>query len=156
MRYQIRQRILSWTDSFDITDEYGSAAYTVRADLLALSHVLRVFDQEGYEIGLVREKLFHFLPTFEVEMDGELVASIRKELTFLRPSYRIDSEGWSVAGDLFGWDYQIMKDGRLCGVISKEVIALSDTYVIDIEDPADELMVIMLVLAIDAANCRSH
>ena len=156
MRYQIRQRILSWTDSFDITDENGMPAYTVRADLLALSHVLRVYDQEGYEIGLVREKLFHFLPTFEVELDGELVASIRKELTFLRPSYRIDSEGWSVEGDLFGWDYQILKADRLCGVISKEVISFTDTYVIDIEDPADELMVIMLVLAIDVANCRNH
>lgn len=112
MRLFIRQRFFSWTDSFDITDEEGYAVYSVRADLLALSHVLRVFDVEEQEIGLVREKLFHFLPTFEVELDGDLVAVIRKEFSFLHPSYRIDCEGWSVEGDLFGWDYQILPRRR--------------------------------------------
>ena len=28
-----------------------------------------------------------------------------------------------------------------------------DTYVLDIVDPADEIMALMLVIAIDAANC---
>lgn len=102
MRYYIRQRFFSWTDSFDITDEEGYAVYNVRADLLALSHVLRVFDDQDQEVGLVREKLFHFLPTFEVELDGDLVAVIRKEFSFLHPRYRIDCEGWSVEGNLFG------------------------------------------------------
>ena len=54
MRYYIRQRFFSWTDSFDITDEEGYAVYNVRADLLALSHVLRVFDDQDQEVGLVR------------------------------------------------------------------------------------------------------
>ena len=105
---------------------------------------------------LAHEKLFHFLPTFEVELDGDLVAVIRKEFSFLHPRYRIDCEGWSVEGNLFGWDYQIYRDGELCGTISKEVIALTDTYVIDFDDPQDELMIVMLVLAIDAANCSEH
>ena len=156
MRLFIRQRFFSWTDSFDITDEEGYAVYSVRADLLALSHVLRVFDDQDQEVGLVREKLFHFLPTFEVELDGDLVAVIRKEFSFLHPRYRIDCEGWSVEGNLFGWDYQIYRDSELCGTISKEIIALTDTYVIDFDDPQDELMVVMLVLAIDAANCSEH
>ena len=57
---------------------------------------------------------------------------------------------------MFGWDYQIFRDGELCGTISKEVISLTDTYVIDFDDPRDELMIVMLVLAIDAANCSEH
>ena len=53
MRLFIRQRFFSWTDSFDITDEEGYAVYSVRADLLALSHVLRVFDVEEQELSLI-------------------------------------------------------------------------------------------------------
>ena len=39
--------------------------------------------------------------------------------------------------------------------ISKEVLHWGDTYVIDIVDPADEIMALMLTIAIDAANCSN-
>lgn len=37
--------------------------------------------------------------------------------------------------------------------ISKQLLSWGDTYAIDINDPADELDGLMLVIAIDAANC---
>ena len=37
--------------------------------------------------------------------------------------------------------------------ISKELLRWGDTYVIDFENPEDELMGMLLVIAIDAANC---
>lgn len=155
MRYIINQRIFSWTDSYDITDEDGNFAYSVSADLFAFSHVLRLKDDQDNEIGVVKEKLFHFLPVFEVEIDNEVVATIRKEFTFFRPSYTLDSKDWQIEGDWLGWDYQVLYQGTLCATISKE-FAFHDCYVIDILNPNDELMVIMLVLAIDAANCSNN
>lgn len=41
------------------------------------------------------------------------------------------------------------------GTISKRVFSCSDTYTLDFADPADELPGLLLVLAIDAANCHS-
>ena len=38
----------------------------------------------------------------------------------------------------------------------KGAMALGDTYVIDFLEPKDELMGLMLVLAIDAANCTNN
>lgn len=38
-------------------------------------------------------------------------------------------------------------------MIKQRVFSWGDTYVIDFENPEDELMGLMLVLAIDAANC---
>lgn len=37
--------------------------------------------------------------------------------------------------------------------ISKQLLSWGAVYVIDINDPADELDGLMLVIAIDAANC---
>ena len=37
--------------------------------------------------------------------------------------------------------------------ISKQPFHWGDTYVIDIQNPADEVMALMLAIAIDAANC---
>ena len=39
--------------------------------------------------------------------------------------------------------------------ISKKPFHWGDTYVIDILDPKDEIMALMLAIAIDAANCTN-
>ncbi len=41
-------------------------------------------------------------------------------------------------------------------LIKQRVFAWGDTYVINIADPQDELMGMMLVIAIDAANCSNN
>ena len=43
---------------------------------------------------------------------------------------------------------------RSC-IYRKRFFHWGDTYVIDIANSADEMMALMLVLAIDAANCQS-
>ena len=40
--------------------------------------------------------------------------------------------------------------------ITKELFHWGDTYVIDFADPADEVMALLLVIAIDAANCSDN
>ena len=39
--------------------------------------------------------------------------------------------------------------------IQKEIFHWGDTYVIEILDPKDEIMALMLAIAIDAANCTN-
>ena len=65
----------------------------------------------------------------------------------------MDYHGWTCEGDLFGWDYQVMLGQRRVLSISKQLLHWGDTYVLDVADPADEIAALLLVLAIDAANC---
>ena len=52
------------------------------------------------------------------------------------------------------WDYEIQdQNGLTVAIISKEILRLTDTYVLDIGLPEDMLYVVMLVLAIDAEKC---
>ena len=49
------------------------------------------------------------------------------------------------------WDYTITSASRgTVATISKELFNWTDTYVIDVADPADALHALMVVLAIDA------
>ncbi len=154
MGLYIRQRIFSWTDSYDVYDESGEARYEVRAEFFSLGHQIHVYDKRtGQEVGSIREKLLRFLPTFEIVIGGRLQGTVRKELTFLRPRYRVDYRGWAVEGDLLGWDYRVTQGGRMVMAISKELLSWSDTYVLRYDNPADEMPGLLLVLAIDAANC---
>ena len=40
--------------------------------------------------------------------------------------------------------------------IAKQFLSWGDTYTLDIVDPGDEIMALMLVIAIDAANCSQN
>lgn len=79
---------------------------------------------------------------------------ISKELTFFKPKYNIDYNGWHVEGDWFEWDYSIINSaGHNVASVSKEIWNWTDTYVIDVGNPQDALYALMLVLAIDAEKC---
>ena len=152
MKLIIKQRVFSWGDKYDIYDEYDNVKYYVEGELFSFGHKLHVYDTQGNEIGAVHEKVFSFPKTFEIIMGGCVRGHITKQFTLFHQEYDIDFNGWHVEGDFFEWDYQVYSAGRMIMHINKE-LAWGDKYVIDIADPADELMGLMLVVAIDAANC---
>lgn len=153
MRLLIKQRVFSWTDSYDIYDENGDVKYFVKAEFFSLGHQLHVYDRNKNEIGVIKERLFAFLPAFEIEVGGVKRGQIQKQFTFLKPKYEVDYNGWHVEGDFLGWDYDVYAGCSSVMHISKEMLHWGDTYVIDFVNPVDELMGLMLVIAIDAANC---
>lgn len=156
MKLLIKQRVFSWTDSYDVYDEYGNRKYFVKAEFLALGHQLHVYDSSGNEAGMIKQRLFTLLPAFDIEVGGVTRGSIQKKFALLRPKYDVDFNGWRAEGNFLGWDYNVYS-GNSCAVrITKEILHWGDTYVVDIANPADELMGLMLVIAIDAANCTQN
>ena len=159
MKLHIKQRIFSWGDSYDVYDETGEARYEVRSALFSLGHQIHVYDkqaEEGHEeVGCIRQKLLTLLPAFEIEIGGRTVGTVRKKFTLLRQNYEVDYRGWNVEGNFMGWDYNVMQGDLQIMSISKELWNWSDTYTLTFYNPADEIPGLLLVLAIDAANC-SH
>ena len=156
MKLLIKQRIFSWRDSYDVYDESGEAKYTVKSEPFSFGHQLHVYDRNQKEVGVIHQKLLAFLPAFEIEVDGRSRGTIQKQFTFFKPRYEIDYNGWRVEGDVFGWDYDVYSGCSVVVHISKELFHWGDTYVIDFRNPADELDGLLLVLAIDAANCSQN
>ena len=105
----------------------------------------------------MKEKIFTFLPKFEMYLGENYIGCISKEFTFFKPQFDIDYNGWHVDGDWFEWDYSIMNStGVNVATVSKELWNWTDTYVIDVHDPQDALCALMLVLAIDAEKCSRN
>ncbi len=160
MKLHIRQRIFSWGDCYDVCDETGEPRYEVRSALFSLGHQIHVYDKRAdesrAEVGCIRQKLLTLLPAFEIEMGGRTLGTIRKKLTLFRENYEVDYLGWDVDGDFLGWDYRVMQGHREIMSISKELWHLTDTYVLRYDNPANEIPGLLLVLAIDAANCTHN
>lgn len=72
-------------------------------------------------------------------------------VSFLRPSYDINYNGWKIDGNITEWNYKIKdSNNNIIATIRKELLNLTDTYSLDIVNPNDALSVLMFVIAIDA------
>lgn len=153
MQLLFKQRLFSWFDSYDIYDETGMPVFTVKGRL-ALGHLLEIHDRFGNHIGTVKEEIFRFLPQFAMYQGNHFSGKIKKKFTFFKPVFTLDYQGWSVTGDLWQWNYNVMDaTGNAVAHIEKQLLRFTDTYVIDVVRPEDALISLMIVLAIDAAKC---
>lgn len=156
MKLLFRQRLFSWFDSYDIYDERGETVYTVEGQL-SWGHCLHIHDASGRHVGTVKERVLTFLPQFELYEGDRYLGCIRKEFSFFRPVFTVDCRGWQVDGEILEWDYKIHgNSGALVAEVSKELLNWTDTYVIDVRNPADALHALMVVLAIDAEKCSRN
>lgn len=156
MKLLFKQRFFSWFDSYDIYYEDGSVAYTVKGKL-SWGHCLRIFDAAGNYAGTVKEKVFTWLPKFELYLGDRYMGCIRKKWTWFKPQYTIDCSGWQVQGSFLEWDYSIVDArGALVAKIGKEIWNWTDTYVLDVADPQNALLVLMFTLAVDAEKCSRN
>lgn len=156
MKLLFKERMFTWFDSYDVYDEQGNTVFVVKGEL-SWGHCLRIYDAHGNELGSLQEKIFTFLPKFEMYMGENYVGCISKEFTFFVPAFDIDYNGWHVDGDFFEWDYQILNEsGHRVADVSKELFNWTDTYTITVDNPQDALCALMVVLAIDAEKCSRN
>jgi len=155
MKLLFKQRFFSWFDSYDIYNEFGETVYTVKG-VLSWGHCLKIYDSANREVGMLKEQAIAFLPKFHMFLYGNEIGTINKEFTFFRPKFYLNCNGWEVEGDLFEWDYSVRDGSQLIMTASKKLWNFTDTYEIDVVQPENAIVALMIVLAIDAAKCGKN
>ena len=82
-------------------------------------------------------------------IDGNQIAEIVKEFTFLHPKYSIEGLGWEIEGSFMAHDYEITQQGNPIVTIHKEWMTWGDCYALDVANEQDEIVALSVVLAID-------
>ena len=153
MKLLFKQRFFSWFDSYDIYDENGDTMFVVKGRL-SWGHCLEIYNARDEHVGTVKEEVPTFHPRLPTHNNDGYIGQIKKEFTFFIPHYTLDCNGWEVEGDIFEWDYQVTDAaGQEIANVSKQLFNWTDTYVIDVANAEDALLSLMIVLAIDAAQC---
>ena len=98
---------------------------------------------------MLKQRLFTFLPKYEIYINNRLLGEIHKEFTFFKPKFNITFNNYTVDGDFFDWDYDVYRDGIKVSSINKEIFKLTDTYTITTSEE-EALISLMIVLAIDS------
>ena len=149
MKLYMKEKVFSWNEQFTVRDEHGFDKYYVEGEFFSLGKRLHLNDIHGREVAFIQQQLFTLMPRFSVSVAGREIAQIRKEFTFFYQRYVIDGLGWEVEGSVWEHEYEIRKNGLPIVRISKEWFTWGDSYVLDILDPADELVALAVVLTID-------
>ena len=158
--YVIREHLLRLGEDSDITDESGQLVLHVDGKVLSLHNRLVLRDPAGREAGQVHRKLAALRPTYEITIDGEDVAEVRRHL--LAPfgeRFTIDvhgADGMEIRGDLLSHEFTIDRDGRIVAAISKRWLTATASYAVDIAPGEDDLLILASVLALDLAVGAEH
>jgi uncharacterized protein YxjI len=160
MRYVIREQFFRLGEDSQITDETGQPRYDVDGKVLSLHNTLVMRDMRGQEVATVKRELIALTPTYRIERPGSGVAQVRKHfINLFGDHYAIDIPGpddLEIEGDLFDHDYWVKRAGDVVATISKQWIALTDTYGVETAPGEDDVLLLASVLALDLAEDREH
>jgi len=151
MRFVVRQKIFSFGDNFIIKDELGNEHYIVKGKVFSLGDKLRIMDMNGQELIYIEQKLFRFLPEYTIYEKGVPIARVKKEFTFFRPKFSVESSlgNFTVEGNVWGMDFSILRNGYCVAQVSKRWFSWADTYGVDILESEDYPFILALVIVID-------
>ena len=155
MRYVMKEKLFSFGDDFYIRDENGNDVFFVDGRALSIVDKLSFQDTNANELAFIKQKLLSLGPTYQIYRDGELWATVKKELfTFLHCRFSVDVPGpddLEAAGDFLEHEYAFTRHGTEIATVSKKWFSFTDTYGVEIAENEDDVLILASTVVIDMA-----
>lgn len=148
----IKQKVFSLSEKFTIKDQQENDVYYVEGSFMKIPKTFSIMSTTRDEVALVTKKVFSFLPKFFVEVNGREVLTIKKEFSFFKAKYTIDSADIEVQGNWWDMDFQVLQQGEVIGQVNKEWFTWGDSYKVQILNEEMEAIIIAFVVAIDCVK----
>lgn len=157
----IKSPRLEMKEKYYVWDENFYDKYYISGKLLSLTHHLTVFDQEGNELASIKEKMaalrlslpFDKKPKdFEIKVGGEKLGNIKTNGSLLKKKFEICFNGWVVEGNILGFNYTVFNGKDVIMKVHQKLLSAKDTYILDIYDPQNELICLVIAIVLDAAS----
>lgn len=151
-RLFIKQKLFSMGEKFTVKDHTEKDVYYVEGSFMKIPKTFSIRNASGEEVALITKKTFSFLPKFLVEVNGQEVLMIRKDFSILKPRYTIDAANIEVRGNWWEMDFQVLRQGKVVGYVSKKWFTWGDSYEVQILDEEMEKIIVAIVIAIDCVK----
>lgn len=150
MKLVFKQKFVSIAGKYEVFDEEGQVAYKIQGRIRVPKRY-DIYNAQGEEVGRLKSKVWDIMPQFRLFMDGVEVGRVKKKFRLFSQAFGLNCNDWKIDGNVVGWSYSIVDgENNLIASMHKELLHMTDYYVIDVQDPKDALLVLMIVLAIDA------
>ncbi len=152
MKYLIKQKLLSLSDSFSIEDERGRAAYLVKGKVFSFSSSQTLFNASAQPLLKIRRKYLTLLPACRIVNNDGSEWLVRKRFwAFLKSRFVVETPRGplEMTGNFWQHEYEIRQQGQLIASISKKWFSWSDTYAVQILKPEWTAQLLAVVIVID-------
>ena len=148
-KYYIKQQVFSWSDRFNVKNGEEKDVYVVKGQLFSWGKKITIYDTEGRDVLYIEQKLMSWLPTYSLFVQGHEIAEIKKELTFLKPKYKIHGPDWHVEGSVWQHDYRMMEHGEVVATVQKEWLTWGDSYMLNVKEEEAAVLALGIMIVID-------
>jgi len=155
MRYQMKQKLFTLGSDFVIRDDDEREVYFVDGEAFTIGAKLSFQDMQGNELAYIRQRVLSWGPTYEIFRNGDLAATVRKELfTFFRCTFTVDVPGPDdlvAEGDFTDHEYAFMRGNRSVATVTKKWFSWSDSYGVEVDADQDPVLILASTVVIDMA-----
>ena len=136
-----------------IVDEKGIEVLSfVKSKALPTRECYSVINGRNENIGKIEKLRNNFglfdLPKVVISVnDSEVV--FRKEIQELKDIFEISGDGISITGNLYGPEFNILKDEKLLASINVEKEELGYSYLVDVRDKSNEEQILSILFGIN-------
>jgi uncharacterized protein YxjI len=152
MRYSLKHKVFSFGRDSMIKNDHDQDLYLVDGAAISIGRRITIKDMKGQALASIHQEIIALTPTFEIDVKDGLSAKVSMKLLSLTDRLKIDvpgSDDFEARGNLFHWEYAILRGGQEVAHVSKRWIALTDSYGIDIDNDQDQVFLLACAVVID-------
>lgn len=156
MKFFVKNKFGSLGGSSKVYDENGTNLFKVKGKVFSFTRKKKIFDMDGKLLFIVKNKFINWWAHTSFIFDGEKqkIASVKN---------RVFKGGYDVVGytdeiALDGWGlkgYTVLKNGKKVGSVKSNIMALTDTYEVEVDDEQDIAFMVAIIVAMDNVNDKS-
>lgn len=147
MKFFVKRSLLN--GNYSVTD--GEAVlYNVSMKTKNMVKTFMFTDTDGNEAGTVQRKLSLSKKSCDIIIGGEQKGILKMVRSFTAPSFEMDGTGWTINGNIIGYDFKVMENDYCIIEISREAVSLTDSYLVNAANDDDLLIGAMITVAVNS------
>jgi uncharacterized protein YxjI len=152
--YQMRQRLASIGDDYNITTDRGERAFHIDGKALRLRQTVLFQDPQGRDLCKIQERVAPIKDTMVIEgPNGETLATVKKALvTPVRERWTVKvgaGPDLEVQGNILDHEYEIEAADHKVAEVSKKWFRVADTYGVEVKPGQNDVVILAVTVAID-------
>ena len=146
----LHQKVVGLVESYEVKSG-NTVKYTAKKKIIAMGADFEI-SQNGQVVAIIDQKVLNAVKTFDIIINGVPCGTVKKKFPALTKDMNYDARGWKLDGDALGMSFKFTdKQGNVYATVKKKVVALGDTYDINVTNDEDELLVVALTIILDEA-----
>ena len=151
-RFQMREKLISIGDDYWIEDESGTKVFKVNGKALRIRDTFKLEDTLGSTVASIQEKKLTVRDRIKIDLPDGKSATVKKALVGIRDRFHVDVDGGAemkIHGNIVDHEYEIEREGDKVAEISKKWFRVRDTYGIEMQPGAPDIVILASTACID-------